>query len=279
MLLQWLAMPMLGAGLATNARHARVPPASSLGLPGARDVTFAGGDGGRLAGWFVPGRGGRAVILLHGSHGSRLDTVAHLRMLAHAGFGVLAFDASGHGASTGAANALGWRGGADVAGAVAFLRREPRVDARRIAALGLSMGAEEALRAAAGGAPLAAVVADGAGASTLGDQRLVTHGLTAPIALSTAWLSLRETELLSGDGEPASLAGLVASVRSPVLLIASNARHERALGEAFRRRIGPRAQLWYLADTAHTRGLAAHPQSYARRVTRFLAGALGPAAE
>jgi pimeloyl-ACP methyl ester carboxylesterase len=107
------------------------------------------------------------VILLHGSHGTRSDTLGHLRMLIGAGYGVLAFDARGHGQSAGQTNALGWTGARDIAGAVRFLDRQSGVDPRRIAALGLSMGAEEALRAAATGAPLSAVIADGASASTL----------------------------------------------------------------------------------------------------------------
>lgn len=267
---QWGFLPVVGAGLATNSSHPRVPSATALGLPGARDVQFEAGDGTRLAGWFVPGRTRAAVVLLHGSHGTRADIEDHLRMLASAGFAVLAFDARGHGQSDGATNALGWRGASDVAGAVAFLRRQPHVDHTRIAALGLSMGGEEALRAAAAGVPLAAVIADGAGASTLGDQRIASHGLSAPIAMSEGWISMREVELLSGDREPPPLEDIVSGIHVPVLLIASNAAGELAIGRAFRARIGRRARLWHLADTGHTRAFATHPAAYTSRTTRFL---------
>src|SRR5581483_9679522 len=98
-------------------------------------------DGVRLSGWYVPGRTGGAVVLLHGSHGTRADTTAQLRLLHRAGFAVLAFDARGHGESGGATNALGWRGDRDVAGAVRFLRGRRGIDPARIGALGLSMGA------------------------------------------------------------------------------------------------------------------------------------------
>jgi uncharacterized protein len=271
---QWGIVPVVGAGLATNSGHPSIPSASTLGLPGARDVRFDGGDGTSLAGWFVPGRTRAAIVLLHGAHNTRLDTESHLRMLVAAGFAVLALDARGHGESHGATNALGWRGASDVAGAVRFLRRQPRVDSGRIAAFGLSMGGEEALRAASSGVRLAAVVADGAGASTLGDQRLTSHGLSAPIAVSAGWLSMRATELLSGDSEPSPLKDIVGRIDVPVLLIASNTAGERETDEVFRARIGPAARLWYLADTGHTRGLALHPTEYANRTTRFLQGAL-----
>ena len=273
---QWGLVPIVGAGLATNSDHPSIPSASTLDLPGARDVEFDASDGTRLAGWLVPGRTRAAVVLLHGAHNTRLDTESHLRMLVNAGFTVLAPDARGHGQSGGGTNALGWRGASDVAGAVGFLRRQPYVDATRIAALGLSMGGEEALRAASSGVPLAAVIADGAGGSTLADQRLASHGLSAPIAISAGWLSMRETELLSGDDEPPPLKDIVSRIRVPVLLIASNAAGERSIDGAFRERIGPRARLWYLSDTGHTRGLETHADEYTVRTTRFLKAALAP---
>ena len=160
-------------------------------------MTFPARDGVRLSGWFVPGHNGSSVILLHGSHGTRVDTLSYLRMLDSAGYAVLAYDARGHRASGGQTNALGWRGADDIAGAVAFLARQPGVDAHKIAALGLSMGAEDALRAAANGIQLRAVIADGAGASTLGDSELVAHGLE-PVFVSVTWLTMRAIELESG---------------------------------------------------------------------------------
>lgn len=270
---QWLIEPAINAGIATHAPRPVIASASTLGLTGARDVTFPARDGTRLSGWYVPGRNGAAVILLHGSHRTRTDTVAQLRMLATEGYGVLAFDARGHGLSSGQTNAFGWRGADDIGGAVNFLGRQPGVDARRIAALGLSMGAEEALRAAAGGVPLRAVVADGAGASTLGDQQIVAHGLS-PVFVSEVWLTMHAIELVSGESEPPPLKTIVGHIRVPVLLIASSAPNERAIDNVYRQRIGSSAALWYLPDAGHTGGFAMHPEAYAARVSAFLKAAL-----
>jgi uncharacterized protein len=271
---QWLVAPAIMAGLATNAPRTAVAGAHTLGLPGARDVSFPARDGVRLSGWYVPGRSGAAVVLLHGSHNTRMDTRGHLRMLSAAGYSVLAYDARGHGASAGQTNALGWRGTDDLAGAVAFLRAQPGIDPHRIAALGLSMGAEEALRAAGSGVPLAAVIADGAGASTLGDSELAADGLQ-PVFVSETWLTMRATELLSGEREPAPLKSVVARVHVPVLLIASGRRGERTIDEAYRKRIGARATLWSVPEAAHTQALRTHPRAYAERVTAFLSTTLG----
>jgi uncharacterized protein len=272
-IVQWWIAPAVNVGIVTNAPRATVPSATTLGLPGARDVSFRSSDGVRLVGWYVPARNGATVILLHGSHGTRADTLAHLRMLVAEGYGVLAYDARGHGQSAGDTNALGWRGAEDLAGAASFLERQPGLDRRRIAALGLSMGAEEALRAAATGVPLGAIVADGAGASTLADNQLVSHGL-APVFTSFMWLTMRGTELVSGEAEPAPLKQIVDGIHVPVLLIASNRSGERAIDQAYRARIGPKASLWYLPDAGHTNALRTHPVEYVGRVQTFLATAL-----
>jgi uncharacterized protein len=272
---QWFVVPLVTAGLVINAPRQDAPAATTLGLAGARDVSFRARDGVRLDGWYVPGRSRVAVIVAHGSHGNRADALAHVRLLARAGYAVLAFDARGHGSSAGETNALGWHATSDVGGAVAFLRRRPEVDPRRIALLGLSMGAEEGLRAAADGVPLAAVVADGAGASTLGDERLTSPG---SLPLSVSWIAMRATEALSGSSEPPALERLAGRIRVPVLLIASDARDEARIDRAYQRRIGARAELWHVADAAHTRALDRHPLAYAARVTRFLEGAVGHSA-
>lgn len=270
---QWLIAPAVNVGVITNAPRPTAAAASTLGLAGASDVSFPASDGVRLAGWYAPGRNGAAVIVLHGSHGTRRDTLAYLRLLHGAGYAVLAFDARGHGQSAGHTNALGWSGAQDVSGAVSFLTRQPGVNPRRIGALGLSMGAEEALRAVASGVPLSAVVADGAGASTLADDNLVGHGLR-PVFTSVTWLTMRGAELVSGEKEPAGLGRLVARIRVPVLLISSNAIGEHTIDQIYRDRIGQSATLWYIPDTSHTGGLGKHPQEYAAHVDTFLAVAL-----
>jgi hypothetical protein len=85
---------------------------------------------------------------------------------------------------------------------------------------------------------------------------------------------MRTVALFSGDSEPPALAGIVGRIDAPVLLIASNRRNERRIDAEFRSRIGPRAKLWYLADTGHTQGLDRHPAAYRARVLAFLDNAL-----
>ena len=141
-------------------------------------------------------------------------------------------------------------------------------------ALGLSMGGEEALRAAANGVRLAAVVADGAGSGTLGDAKL-EEGTSSPLFTAFTWIGMRTVALFSGDREPVPLSEIVGRIRAPVLLVASKRRNERRINQEFRKRIGsPAARLWYLGDTGHTQGLARHPREYRERVLAFLESSL-----
>ncbi len=267
---QWLVLPFVTALLALHAPSGAPPSAGTLGIGGARDVRVVAADGTPLAAWWVPGGDGAAVVLLPGAHDTRADVVAHLRLLHDAGLAVLAVDARGHGASGGRPNALGWAGTDDVAGAIDFVRAQG-VDAARIGALGLSMGGEEALRAAAAGAGLHAVVADGAGASTTGDAGLAGEG---PLARSVSWMTMRMVAALGGRSEPAALADVVSRVDAPVLLIASGAAHEATFDRALAARIVPRPIVWEIPQAPHTGGLEARPVAYRTRVTAFLRSAL-----
>jgi hypothetical protein len=265
---QWVMVPAFNVGIITNAPQPAIQPASSLGYPGARDVSFRASDGVPLSAWFIPGTAGAVVIVMHGSHGTRDSELPYVRLLANNGFGVLAVDARGHGESGGETNALGWYGDRDVAGAVRFLHHAG-IQPGRIGGLGLSMGAEELLRAQANGVPLAAVVADGAGASTPGDTSLEPRGWDAPIFDSVSWLTYRGVELRSGEQTPPALNDIVHRISSPVLLIASSAPNERVIDEQFRRQIGRRASLWYVRHAGHTQAFATHPAGYRNRVLGF----------
>ena len=74
------------------------------------DVTFEATDGARLAGWYRPSANGAAVLVVHGGGSDRKGAVAHARMLARRGYGVLLYDARGRGESDGSPNATAGTG-------------------------------------------------------------------------------------------------------------------------------------------------------------------------
>jgi uncharacterized protein len=134
--------------------------ASSLGIPHQK-VAIETSDGRELSAWYVPSRNRTAVLLSHGSGGSRERVAAHVRMLARHGYGVLALDNPGNGESDGHSNGLGYNAQPAVDAALGWLGRRPDVDPERIAGFGSSLGAEVLLEAAASDPRLRAVVADG----------------------------------------------------------------------------------------------------------------------
>ena len=133
-------------------------PAPTLGAA-YEDVSFTTSDGLELQGWYVPSKNGAAVIAFPGRSGPR----AHTRMLASHGYGVLLFDRRGEGMSDGDSNLLGWGADKDILAAVEYLQSRPDVDPDRIGGIGLSVGGELMLQAAAESDELAAVVSEGAG--------------------------------------------------------------------------------------------------------------------
>jgi hypothetical protein len=107
-------------------------------VPRGTPVRFRATDGVRLRGRLIPAtaRHAPAVVLVHQSDGGPDQFDPFLPYLRAAGYSTLVYGSRPMpGRMNEAANAR------DVAGAVALLRREPRVDHRRIAVVGASIGA------------------------------------------------------------------------------------------------------------------------------------------
>ena len=129
-------------------------------------MEFTTADGLELEGWYIPSWNGAAVIAYPGRKGPQRKA----RMLARHGYGVLLFDRRGEGRSEGEPNSWGWGGDADIKAAIAYLQRRPDVDPDRIGGIGLSVGGELMIEAAAETDELAAVVSEGAGARSTAED-------------------------------------------------------------------------------------------------------------
>ena len=161
----YVAYPIVDAYIGSNMAR-RTTPAADLGVA-HETVAFATTDGHRLTGWYVPSTN-RAAVILYPGVGA---TQRHARMLIDHGYGVLLVDHRGYGDSGGEPNSWGWGGEHDIHGAVAFLQQRSDVDPDRIGALGLSVGGEVLLHAAADNDGLRAVVSEGAGARSWSEYR------------------------------------------------------------------------------------------------------------
>jgi dienelactone hydrolase len=244
-----------------------------------RDVEVETADGVTLSGWYVPSADGRAAVLLHGAGSTRSGVLDQAVVLARHGYGVLLLDARGHGRSEGRAMDFGWYGDEDVAAAVSFLVAQPDVDRTRIAAVGMSMGGEEAIGAAAADPRIQAVVAEGATNRTAGDKAWLSeeHGWLGALQERIDALTYGATDLLTAADPPITLHDAVAATAPrPVLLIAAgDVATEADAGRHIRSASPATVELWVVPDTGHTDGLDTHPEEWEQRVTEFLDRALG----
>ena len=271
-----IVVPTWPALYVTNVPHPPLP----AGTPGDRglayrDVTFRATDGARLSGWYLPSRNGAAVVLLHGAGSTRAAVLPQAAVLARHGYGVLLYDARGHGRSAGRAMDFGWYGDQDVSGAVTFLTGRPGVDPARIAAMGMSMGAEEAIGAAAADARIAAVVAEGATARTAADNLWLSDVYGLRGAFSERWQGLLEyglTDLLTAAGPPVSLhdAAALTAPRELLLVTAGTIADERHAARYIRSASPGTVSTWAVPGAGHTQGLATQPRRWTSHVLGFL---------
>jgi pimeloyl-ACP methyl ester carboxylesterase len=241
------------------------------------DVEFDARDGITLSGWYVPSQNGAAVVLLHGAGSTRSGVLDEAVVLARHGYGILLYDARGHGRSDGRAMAFGWYGDADIAGALAFLQTHPDIDDNRIAAVGMSMGGEQAIGAAAGVDGLAAVVAEGATNRVAGDKGWLSDefGFRGWLTEGVERLTYGLTDILTDASPPITLRGAALSSAVPMLLIAGGEVPAEVSAGRYIRAEAPRVELWVVPGAGHTEGLQTAPREWEERVVAFLEGVLG----
>jgi pimeloyl-ACP methyl ester carboxylesterase len=281
-----LLPPRLADTLIHPARVAATRTPANLGL-GYEDVTFAG-QGVDLSGWYVPGYGDTAVVLVHGFATNRTDQLGLVPALHAAGSHVLLYDQRGVGASGGDSVTFGLYEASDLAAAADYLRA--RSGARAVGAVGLSLGASVALLAAGRGAPLAAVVADSAFADL---EELVSEG--TPVRLFVLgsfvgplwrgmsplilWHAERQSGLSASAVRPVAHVGKISP--RPILLI--HGLEDRLLSYensvALYEAASAPKELWLVPGANHALARRRDPAAYDRRVGEFLAGALHPTAD
>ena len=256
-------LPTTVAYVATHAARAHVPKAN-LGEP-YENVEFRTGDGLLLKGWYVRSRNGAAVISFPG----RAGTQARARLLARHGYGVLLFDRRGEGESEGDPNAFGWKHTRDVDAAVSFLQRQPDVDPQRIGGIGLSVGGEVMIEAAAESPALKAIVSEGASGRSvrddLGDAGAPWQGVIGDGVATFA------TALFADDLPPRTLQSLVPEIHGAVFFVYGEQGQlmERPANRTFYEKAHEPKQLWEVPGSGHIGGVDAQPREYERRIVAF----------
>ncbi len=265
----WTLAPAAGA----IALIANVPrPAVAMADPslGLEPISFRATDGVRIAGWLLPAApGAPVVVLIHGFKADRREMLPWARFLHAAGYATLLFDRRGCGESEGWGIGLGVTDDRDVLGAVRYVR--DRLGDVRVAALGLSLGAGIAVRAAARDATIRAVVAD----SVWAEQQFRLDRLASPDDLPLLPYAEPLLDLIVGarsrDARPVDDA---ASISPNALLLVRAADDSNATTTAdaqarvFAAAREPK-QAWTAPSGGHIGALGAHRDEYERRVLAF----------
>jgi fermentation-respiration switch protein FrsA (DUF1100 family) len=253
----------------THTARAESPPAD-LGAA-YENVAFTTSDGLRLEGWYVPSTNGAVVIAFPG----RAGTQKQAKLLAAHGYGVLLFDRRGEGESEGDPNVFGWDGARDLHAAVAYLRTRPDVDPARIGGIGLSVGGEMLIQAAAESDEFAAIVSEGGSGRSIRDDYANARGVQAKagvIASPLPMLALA-TAVFTDGLPPPSLESLVRRIDSTAVffIYATHGQggSERSPNRHFYAAAHEPKEIWEVPEGGHIGGITARPAEYERRVIGF----------
>jgi len=236
------------------------------------NVSFTTSDGLTLRGWYVPSTNGAAVILSHPLASNRVAALRVGVMLARHGYGVLMFDLRAHGESEGEVLPFGGDEAEDVVGAATYLQAREDVNADRIGAMGLSLGAQVSIFGAARSEAIKAVVADGPCCTTFEDwPRAQSPGdwLYVPYDL----VFFRMLRWHTGVSRPMSVQEAVAKVAPRPLLLVGGGSEQRMLEHHYRAAREPKT-LWIIPEAGHIGGPSARPEEYEDRIVGFFDQAL-----
>ena len=266
-----LVGPFAASYVFTHTARAFVP-AVELGKR-HQNVSFTTSDGLELSGWYIPSENRAAVIAFPGRSGPQRPA----RMLARHGYGVLLFDRRGEGESDGDPNVFGWSGEKDLRAAVEFLRRRPDVDPDRIGGIGLSVGGEMMIEAAAVSDGLKAVVSEGAGIRSIRESLAIPETRMKIEASLVHLVVTPGVALFSNTLPPPSLEDLVGRIAPrPVFIIYAvpGQGGEAELSQTFYDAAREPKTIWQVPGAGHTGGIEAQPEEYERRVVAFFDDAL-----
>ncbi len=246
------------------------PDNTDLGDPpdGFNQVTLTTADGVPLGAWYAPPTNSAAIILIHGAGGGRQSLRGYAEMLHENGFGVLALSARGYDDSDGQINRLGWQGTLDVGAAVAYLENQP--DVTTIGGLGLSMGGNMLLGAAADYPQIHAIASDGASSRTVQEYKVRPAHRKFWRYWSIQVIDWSVQVLTDDEPPPPLLDAMIEADTTRFLFIAAgDSAEETEFNQAFATAVGERGSMWVVEGVGHLGGFAYRAEDYETRVIEF----------
>ena len=233
-----------------------------------REVTFKSRDGLTLFGRFVPSKNRATLLVVHGLGQASQDMLFRAEILANAGFGLFLIDLRAHGSSDGDTSTNGLHEAEDVAGAVDYLLRRIDVNGQRLGALGISLGAQAALRGALITENIRALVLEGLGPAVLSDHGNRQGSLMRWLKFPGDLLFYQLYQFMIGGKEPGVLEVIGRIAPRPILLIASG-QQDIYFNRQFYRAANEPKELWELPDGEHGEAILRDSHTYIQRVVEF----------
>jgi pimeloyl-ACP methyl ester carboxylesterase len=238
-----------------------------------REVTFNSRDGLTLFGRFLPGKNHATIILLHGLGDTNSNMLIHAEFLARAGYGVFMIDLRAHGSSDGDTSTFGLREADDVAGAVDYLLHRADVNGARIGALGISLGAQAALRGALKTDKIRALVLEGLGPSILSDHGGRPRSLQRWANYPLNWLYYRFYEFMI-RGRDAGVLEVIGRISPRSTLLIANGTKDIYFSRLFFEAAREPKELWKLPKGELGGAILQDSRAYIQRVVTFFDKAL-----
>ena len=284
LLLGLIVLAVLGIpaclGFVTTYALLHPPCSASAATPGDyghawEDITLtARATGDSIAGYFIPGSNGAAIIIPPPYAGGRGSRLHEADVLVRHGYAVLTYD-SRRCAGMGALS-LGYQEVDEVADALDYLRGRDDVDPGRIGLLGFSSAGATSIMAAARLPEIRAVVAEGGYGDLAGGQIGIGDSGDNPLTALYKHTIALSYRLITGDSidqlSPIDVIGQIAP--RPILLIYGSRETSLPGAREQQGAAGPNAALWVVEGAGHGNYLETAPDEYEARVIAFFDAAL-----
>jgi dipeptidyl aminopeptidase/acylaminoacyl peptidase len=238
---------------------------------GYTDVKLETPDGLSLAGWWMPSRNGKVVLLLGGLGATRDAMLPEARILAEHGYGTLTID---YRTCAGKISTLGYREVNELRAMTSFALRQQEVD--HLAVLGFSVGGTAGILGTAQIPEIEAVIAEGNYAN-LYDEMTSTHATAFSLDWQIQQMVILEYWLFTGihPRDVSPLEALEDISPRPIMFIHGEREIQRTRGSEQYAAGGKNAQLWIVPEAGHGEYSQVNPSRYEEQVIQFLEQTLG----
>ena len=276
----YVSLSFVGGALAM-----RIPRLPLVGSPASvgldyQDVSFpARSDRTALKGWYIPGQGESAIIVVHGGTQNRVDenvdTLGLARDLAGKGYDVLLFDLRGRGESAGRGRAL-TNVEPDIGGAVDYLKSRGYAEGS-IGIIGYCSGAASSAIYASNN-DVGGLVMDGAFPTVAG--MVISEAVSAgiPKIVVEAFIpGLTVTTRIMYGFVPTEPVDVIRRIGRPILFI--HEQNDSTVSwedttRLYHASTNPDNQIWEVSSVEHSQGYQNYPAEYVARVDNFFSRSL-----